>query len=270
MVQKISIIVPAFNEAHLLPKVLHELANLQKKTSGKPYEIASIIVVNDGSTDATERVARENGATVVTLDRNYGKAFAFFKGIKKASESNPSIIVTFDADLASISVKQFEQLVVPVLTKKCKMAVGSVVDDSTVVSGQRAFAIESLEPLLNGNRKWEFYFGIRKGKFKNKVNYGLERVLNILIKSTTKAWTGFQTQREMGGKNSETAGSESSVLEQQRQGIKVHRKQDKREKLAAKLHSLRLFQRLNVGRVAKLEVYRKRLRRRIRKSSRQN
>jgi glycosyltransferase involved in cell wall biosynthesis len=60
----ISFIVPAHNEQAYLPKTLqaiHEAA----RAVGQPYEI---VVANDASTDATESVARENGARVVSVN----------------------------------------------------------------------------------------------------------------------------------------------------------------------------------------------------------
>ena len=65
-----SVIVPAFNEEPGLRTVLDELV--------RACHGAEIIVVDDGSTDGTGRVAREFPVTVIThpINRGYGAACA--------------------------------------------------------------------------------------------------------------------------------------------------------------------------------------------------
>jgi uncharacterized protein (DUF2062 family) len=58
-----------------------------------------VIVVNDGSTDATPAVlAAERGVTVVTLPRNQGKAAALRAGFAQAEELGFTHAITIDAD----------------------------------------------------------------------------------------------------------------------------------------------------------------------------
>ena len=59
----LSFIVPAYNEEHELPRALASL-RAAAEASGDSFEI---IVVDDGSTDATAQIARENGAIVVPV-----------------------------------------------------------------------------------------------------------------------------------------------------------------------------------------------------------
>ena len=59
------IIIPAYNEENTTGNVLRTLAGSQWK---------EIIVVSDGSTDRTARVARQHGAQVVELPINLGRA----------------------------------------------------------------------------------------------------------------------------------------------------------------------------------------------------
>jgi len=60
----VTVVIPAFNEAPSLPLVLRDLPAVQR-----------MIVVNNGSTDATAAVAFAHGATVVhETKRGYGAA----------------------------------------------------------------------------------------------------------------------------------------------------------------------------------------------------
>lgn len=84
----VSIVIPAFNEEQGLPQVLSELRAWSDRG-------AEIIVVDDGSTDGTARVASESGARVIRHRNNKGYGAALKAGIRAAEHD---IVVTFDAD----------------------------------------------------------------------------------------------------------------------------------------------------------------------------
>jgi glycosyltransferase involved in cell wall biosynthesis len=71
------VIVPAKNEAKLLPKCLSSLAHQRTEVS---YEV---IVVDTNSTDGTPAIARSFGARVVNEPRK-GKVYAFRSGAEAA------------------------------------------------------------------------------------------------------------------------------------------------------------------------------------------
>lgn len=84
---RLSVVIPAFNEAHRLPGTLQEvLAYLARQ----PYR-AEVVVVDDGSTDATARLVREWPAPPTTLrllahpdGRNHGKGATVRRGLTAA------------------------------------------------------------------------------------------------------------------------------------------------------------------------------------------
>ncbi len=82
-------IVPAFQAAGTLGDVLDAL----RETLAVP-----VIVVDDGSTDDTSRVAREHGAQVTRHARNAGKGAALVTGLRLAAEHGFTQAVTVDAD----------------------------------------------------------------------------------------------------------------------------------------------------------------------------
>jgi len=88
--QRILIILPAWNESEGLPSVLKEI---QTKI---PF--ADSLVVDDGSSDDTARVAAEAGATVVRLPYNLGVGGAMRLGYRYAYEHDYDVAVQVDAD----------------------------------------------------------------------------------------------------------------------------------------------------------------------------
>jgi len=75
----ISVVIPAFNRAELLPRAL---ASVRGQRPARPAEI---LVVDDGSSDGTVKAAREGGATVIRHAVNSGAASARNTGIGAAA-----------------------------------------------------------------------------------------------------------------------------------------------------------------------------------------
>lgn len=88
--EKILIIVPAFNEAKNLPKVISEIRQ-------QPL-VVDILVLNDGSTDDTAVVARSHGAFVVDLPYNLGIGGAVQTGYRFAYEMGYDVVGRLDGD----------------------------------------------------------------------------------------------------------------------------------------------------------------------------
>jgi poly-beta-1,6-N-acetyl-D-glucosamine synthase len=86
----VTIIVAAFNEAAVIERRLDNLARL-----AYPPELREVIVVADGSTDATAELARRAGVRVLHRQLRAGKAAALNRG---ASESLGEILVFSDAN----------------------------------------------------------------------------------------------------------------------------------------------------------------------------
>jgi glycosyltransferase involved in cell wall biosynthesis len=86
-VHHLSIILPAKNEAEGLQRTLPGLRSA--------YPQAQIIVVNDGSTDATAQIARDHGATVISNPYSMGNGAAIKRGARAASGQ---VLVFMDAD----------------------------------------------------------------------------------------------------------------------------------------------------------------------------
>jgi glycosyltransferase involved in cell wall biosynthesis len=90
----ISVVIPAYNEENAIEKTIKEIEKVMKKN--KIDKNSEIIVVNDGSTDNTGKVAKKSGAVVINNPSNMGYGFSLKRGIKQAK--NETIVIT-DADL---------------------------------------------------------------------------------------------------------------------------------------------------------------------------
>jgi len=85
--KKVTVVIPAYNEEKVIGKVL--------KRIGELYPDFEVLVVNDGSTDETAKVAIKEGAYVYSLPYNIGNGAAVKTGIRYASGD---IIVLMDGD----------------------------------------------------------------------------------------------------------------------------------------------------------------------------
>ena len=88
MNEKIAVIIPALNAERTLPPVV-----VAART-----ELEPVIVVDDGSHDATGKVAEAAGATVLRHDVNRGKGGALKTGFAWALENGFDGVITLDAD----------------------------------------------------------------------------------------------------------------------------------------------------------------------------
>ena len=87
----ITVVIPAYNEEETIGDVILETKSIMNGLS-LPYEI---IVVDDGSTDKTGRIASGHKVIVLSNKKNRGKGYSVRKAIQHASGD---IIVTMDSD----------------------------------------------------------------------------------------------------------------------------------------------------------------------------
>jgi hypothetical protein len=113
---KLLVIIPAYNEERSVTCVIRDIRN------HLPH--AHILVINDGSHDATSRVARQAGVRVLDLFDNLGIGVAMQTGYKYAFERGYALAVQCDGD-GQHPADQIPALVQPIIDGECDLVVGS-------------------------------------------------------------------------------------------------------------------------------------------------
>jgi len=113
--QTIYVIIPARNEAQKIGAVITAIQN---------EGFYNILVVDDGSTDNTGKVALKKGAKVVRHIINRGAGAATFTGIKTALSLGADLIITMDAD-GQHDPQDIQELIQPIIAKEVDIVLGS-------------------------------------------------------------------------------------------------------------------------------------------------
>jgi glycosyltransferase involved in cell wall biosynthesis len=111
--KRITAIVPAFNEAERIGRVLDVLTTYP--------EFKEIIVVDDGSTDNTESIVKQYGIHYIKNDTNRGKGYSMDIGVESAMGD---IIFFADADVSGLNHQIINEITRTVLDGAVDMFIG--------------------------------------------------------------------------------------------------------------------------------------------------
>lgn len=160
---KLFVTIPAYNEDKTLASVIKEIPR-----SLPGVDEIKVLVLNDGSSDNTARIAKEAGADfVISHKKNKGLAVTFGDAIEEALKQGADIVVNTDADNHYDQSKIFD-LISPILNQEADIVVG----------GRK---IENLETMPFINR-----LGNRIGSF---VTYKLGGLPKLDVSSGFRAYS---------------------------------------------------------------------------------
>jgi glycosyltransferase involved in cell wall biosynthesis len=113
---RICVVIPAYNEGRSIDRVVRRVR--------QSLPDAHILVVNDGSTDDTAKMAERAGAFVMSLTVNLGIGGAVQAGFRYAQKYDFDIAIQVDGD-DQHDPAELDRLMQPVLTGRADMTVGS-------------------------------------------------------------------------------------------------------------------------------------------------
>ncbi|HEY8151252.1 MAG TPA: glycosyltransferase family 2 protein [Vicinamibacteria bacterium] len=116
---KLIVQIPCLNEEATLPETLKAIP---RTIAG--VDTVEVLVIDDGSTDATSRVARAHGADhIVRFTRRKGLAAGFMAGLDASVRLGADVIVNTDAD-AQYAGSEIPRLIAPILSGEADMVIG--------------------------------------------------------------------------------------------------------------------------------------------------
>lgn len=172
----IRVIIPAFNEEKSISKVIGDI----------PLHVTQVIVVDNNSTDHTNKVATDAGATVLTESKS-GYGNACLKGLSylKTLDQQTDIVVFLDGDYSDYP-EEIDKILAPIINDHIDFVLGARVQ-SKRESGSMTF------PQIFGN--W-LATSLMRVFFKSKftdlgpfraIKY--EKLLKLKMEDKTYGWT---------------------------------------------------------------------------------
>jgi dolichyl-phosphate beta-glucosyltransferase len=140
--RSISIIIPAYNEEKRLPATLQTIGGYL--ASGR-WEFAEVVVVNDGSLDATADAARRAGARVLENPGNRGKGYSVRHGML---EAKGDWLLFSDADL-SAPIGELDNLWQAAERQEAQVAIGSRALDRSLIGVRQPVFREGMGRFFN-------------------------------------------------------------------------------------------------------------------------
>lgn len=169
--KKVSAIICVFNEEATIRNVVTKVAD---------YFFDDVIVINDGSTDKTDKILKEISRfydfKYIVLPDNKGKGYAMATGIEN---TNSEIIVFIDADLSNLDDVHFFHLINPLHKKEADMVLGQAnetlinysINPFKSFTGERTLLKKDIFPILDKMKESRF---------------GVETLINLYYQSQGK------------------------------------------------------------------------------------
>lgn len=146
-------LIPVYNEEKRILQVLKSISRSKK--------ISEIFCVDDGSTDNTYKIIKENypKLNLINLGKNYGKTKAIIEGLKKVKTKYTLMI---DGDLIGLKYQDLDNAIDRITKKNIDMIILRRVNEKglvrflrfdTILSGQRILKTSELKKIVSKNIK---------------------------------------------------------------------------------------------------------------------
>lgn len=157
IIMKTTAIICVFNEEKTIRNVIVSVS--------ESFIVSEIIVVNDGSSDNTEKIIKELKIEIEITDIHYkdnkGKGYAMAIGVENATNE---IIAFIDADQTNIISGYIDQMINPLIKKECDMILGystvnilsQDINPLKILTGERAMYKEDITPILDKMKESKF------------------------------------------------------------------------------------------------------------------
>jgi glycosyltransferase involved in cell wall biosynthesis len=187
---KLTIIIPALNEAATIGKVLNDIPESIPGIS----EIVAV-VIDDGSSDDTMKIAERNDAIVIRHIINTGLGSAFRSGLTFAINTGADIMVNIDAD-GQFYPQDIPRLVAPIVDGEAECTTASrfidkkLYPEMNIVKFYGNKAMSLLISFLTGQRFYDVSCGMRAYNrhallhfnLAGRFTYTQEAILNLAYK----------------------------------------------------------------------------------------
>lgn len=171
------VVIPAYNEERFIGSVVLKARQHTQQ----------VVVVDDGSIDATAEIAEAAGARVIRHARNQGKGAALNTGFRFAREQRAAVVVTIDGDGQHL-VDDMSSIIAPILSGQADLVVGSrYLTASSDVPRIRVF----------GHRLFNFITGQSAGVRLTDSQSGFRAFSERALRSLSFHSRGFAVESEM-------------------------------------------------------------------------
>lgn len=113
---KVLVIIPAYNEAQNIEKVIEQLNGIMPEIS--------YIIVNDCSNDNTEEICKNKNFNYISLPINLGIGGGVQAGYKYARDNNYDIAIQMDGD-GQHDARYIKDIILPIVKDKADICIGS-------------------------------------------------------------------------------------------------------------------------------------------------
>ncbi|MBP9997260.1 MAG: glycosyltransferase family 2 protein [Lachnospiraceae bacterium] len=195
--KKCIVLIPALNEEKTIGDVIRAVPN-ELTVAGEHVQI-SVLVVDDGSTDGTAQISRDNNAYVISNQKNMGVGYSFSRGIDYALTQKVDYVVNMDAD-GQMNPIDIPKLLEPIITGEADMVTASRFCNEEVIPqmpkvklwGNRKVA--GLVSRIVGKQYYDVACGYRaynrevllRMNLRGKYTYTQETIINLSMKPSIR------------------------------------------------------------------------------------